>query len=359
MAFDPHREDYQRLALRFARSLEGSTPMAAARAFASFGRRFAQDRDSLPQTDADRAFHLVAEATTLIDYQLPFATDEEAETIISHAHRLLEEAQSLDPLCHDAVRMDTAARCPSFESYYQYLHEQEPEVRARCEEAVAEALKDDSAERGAVAADLARRPHLRWLAMMASKALICGRNHETLSLCEQLFTLDPTDAADARFSAALAYAKLEDEQGLDRLEERCQRLPHIGGQPDAWMLLARIALATKRRDFPRARQLLSRIAELYPHATIALARQRELPDGVYSRLALPPYSEDELIIAISEATVLLQEGRDSLGRGSLGSWVLQECLQLASKDDLIELADVIEAMGAKRRGSSEQQGGTS
>jgi hypothetical protein len=46
----------------------------------------------------------------------------------------------------------------------------------------------------------------------------------------------------------------------------------------------------------------------------------ELPDGVFSRLAVPPFSEDELILAVSEATVLFQEGRDQEGRGSFGSW---------------------------------------
>ena len=83
MAFDPKREDYQRLALRFAHELDAGDPMIAARSFASFGRRFAQDRDSLPQSDSDRAFHLVTLATDLIDYQLPFASDEQATSIVS------------------------------------------------------------------------------------------------------------------------------------------------------------------------------------------------------------------------------------------------------------------------------------
>ena len=72
MAHDPRREDYQRLALRFVRTIDPQDP-AAAREFTDFGRRFAQERDSLPQTDADRAFHLVCRATELIDYKLPFA----------------------------------------------------------------------------------------------------------------------------------------------------------------------------------------------------------------------------------------------------------------------------------------------
>ena len=74
MAHDAKREDYQRLSLRYALELDKSGATDAARAFAAFGRRFAQNRDSLPQSDADRAFHLVALATEIIDYRLPHTT---------------------------------------------------------------------------------------------------------------------------------------------------------------------------------------------------------------------------------------------------------------------------------------------
>ncbi len=79
MSFDPRREDYQRLGLRFARELDGSDPATAVHAFSSFGRRFASMRDTLPQSDADRAFHLVADAAVMVDYQLPFAPDEQVD----------------------------------------------------------------------------------------------------------------------------------------------------------------------------------------------------------------------------------------------------------------------------------------
>ena len=62
MSFDPRREDYQRLGLRFARELDGRDSASAVHAFSTFGRRFASMRDTLPQSDADRAFHLVADA---------------------------------------------------------------------------------------------------------------------------------------------------------------------------------------------------------------------------------------------------------------------------------------------------------
>ena len=73
MAHDARKEDYQRLGLRFIRQLDREDSGIAMKAFAGFGQRFSTDRDSLPQTDSDRAFHLVSKAADLIDYQLPFA----------------------------------------------------------------------------------------------------------------------------------------------------------------------------------------------------------------------------------------------------------------------------------------------
>jgi hypothetical protein len=323
MAYDPHREDYQRLGLRFARSLDGRDPASATRAFATFGRRFSLERDTLPQTDADRAFHLVAEAATLIDYELPFADDDNAEKLIERGHQLLDEALGLDERCHDALRMKSAADCPSFESYYDFLSSRAEEVRALCEEARARAMADDSDERAALEADIAMRPYYRWLATQASKAVICGRNREAIRLSEKLLDLDPLDNADVRFTCAIAYAKLEDEEGLDRFAARTRPLVRAHTE-DAWMQLSRIALAHKQHRMPKAQHLLRRLVETYPHAAAALTSQKELPDGVFARLAVAPFSEDELILAISEGTVLLQEGRDDAGRGVLGTWVARQ-----------------------------------
>lgn len=330
MAFDARDEDYQRLMLTFSRSLDEQRPLEAAHSLASFGRRFTRERDAMPQTDEDRAFHLVAEAAAMIDYELPFVTDDEsAEALISRAHHMLDEAVALDHDCHDAVRMLAASESPTFESYYRYLADRAPEVRASCE-AARDAFRDDSPERLELGRELAMRPYLRWMATMASKALICGRNHETIRICEELLVLDPHDNADARFTCALAYAKLEDDAGLEDFAARTRPLLRAGSE-DAWLILARIALAHRRHDLDQAHTLLTRLQEIYVQSQRALVVQHELPDGVFARLDAPPFSEDELILALSEGTVLLQEGRDDAGRGVLGTWIA-EAMGLPEED---------------------------
>ncbi len=328
MAHDPKREDYQRLSLRFARELDGSDPAGATRAFASFGRRFARDRDSLPQSDADRAFSLVVRATQTIDYQLPFATDEQAPKLVQRGKDLLDEALSLDPLCHDAVRMRASCEAATVEERYRFLEERVDAVRASCEVSRDVALEGLDGERASLAADIAMRPYWRWLASMAEEALICGRNHDAIDIAERLLEDDPRDMSDVRFTLAYALAKLEDEDGLERLARRYPQICALRPDDDAWIMLARIALAHRRCDLAEARRLLARLVDSYPGAVATLVRQTELPDGEFARLRVPPYGEDELILAVSEGIVLLQEGNDREGRGTLGSWVAREAARL-------------------------------
>ena len=312
------------MGLRFARTLDQTDPYGTARAFSAFGRRFSQNRDSLPQSDGDRAFHLVAEATNLIDYQLPFVPDEQCVPLIENASHMLREAIDLDPACHDAHRMLAASTTSGFEGYYRFLADGAASVLADCERERERARhgKGTSSELR-LGVELAMRPYVRWAAMRAAKALICGRYRESARLAEELLELDPSDSADVRFTLALAYAKLEDEASLDALEKRGGRHARRRGA-DAWMMLARIALARKRGDDATAREALLKILSSYPHAALTLYRQDELPDGVFARLAVAPRSEDELILAISEGTVLLQEGIDSDERGPLGTWVANQ-----------------------------------
>lgn len=324
MAFDPQREDYQRLGLRFAQTLDGTDATSATRSFASFGRRFAHDRDSLPQSDADRAFHLVAMATKLIDYQLPFADDETAKEIIASGHRLLDEALVLDPHCYDAIRMKIAAQAPTLEEFLGFLRNQADEVRAHCERQQQAQASGIDSERSRLRADLAMRPYLRWLSTQAEQALICGRNREALALALECLRIDPHDVADARFSAALAYAKLEDEAGFDNFVGQLQQHGSMRPANDAWAQLARLAMRFKALDTEGAQGWVSELIRTYPHAAEALIRQTELPVGIFARISTVPYSEDELIVAISEATILLQEGVDPMDRGTLGTWLATE-----------------------------------
>ncbi|MBF0599092.1 response regulator receiver protein [Coriobacteriaceae bacterium] len=320
MAFDPAQEEYRRLSLRFARTQEIGDAYTATRAAAAFRRRFAWNHDSLPQTDQDRAFHLVARASELVDRELPFAEDGDVAGLVAEARSLLEEAVSLDPECHDARRMLAAQECPSFEEHYRFLVDNVDEVRGRTL-----ARRNEALASGRTGADIEARlvsyPLYRWLASLAARALVCGRYRKSLEFCREVLEMDPKDHADARFTAYLALAKLEDADGLEALADHAARnVPHRPA-PDAWLLIASMALAARRGDRQGAHRHLQALLDGYPHAGMVLSSQSELPDGVFARLAVEPYSNDELVLAVSESSVVFQEGVDLKGMGALGSFV--------------------------------------
>ena len=320
MAHNANTEDYQRLALRYV-TADGSDPAAALASYSRFWRDFSNDRDALPQTDADRAFHLVALATNTLDYRLPFATDSQVDDLLNRGRNLLDEALSLDPNNFDARRMRFAMDSPSFDERLAFLAENKDEVKRVCTEAAAETHGEENEERAELAAHLAMAPYLRWLAALADHDLVCGHNRSCLNHCRELLELDPTDLSDVRFTLSLCYAKMEDEDGLAHIADLIG--PGMGPVvlDDAWSLISRMALAYKANRLHDAQRCLDEIVAIYPHAEETLMRQAELPDGLFARIHVAPYGEDELILALSEATVLTQEGADEFPQGPFGLWI--------------------------------------
>lgn len=350
MAYNAHQEDYQRLRLRFADSLGDRTGAEALRAFATFGRRFAQERDALPQDDTDRAFHLVALATDVLDYQLPFAPEDQVTTLLDRGSDLLDEAISLDPSCFDAQRMLYVLGERDLDARHAYLAEREPEVRRLCDEAAERAARAQAGpadgERAQLAARLARQPYLRWLYAMADTSVIVGRNREAVAEGLRLLDLDASDPADVRLTLAIAYAKLEDAEGLEReVVRRLDASPTPFHLDDAWMCLARYTLAHKRGDDEAARDELRHLVSVYPHAVELLVRQTEVADGIYARFACTPYGEDELVVALSEATVILQEGAEQDGRGVVGTALVDDLRALFPEESAKALATLAHERG--------------
>jgi tetratricopeptide (TPR) repeat protein len=329
MAFDARYEDYQRMALRYSSTLDQSDPAAAARSFAGFGRRFAQDRDSLPQTDSDRAFHLMSLAAYDIDYLLPFASEAKAKELMDRAGEHLDKAVELDNGCYDALRMRAARSIGNFESFYQFLDMGVEEVRRGCEEQRDAVSKELGPDRISMARALAMAPYLRWMAMLANEALICGRNRHAIEIGSALLQTDPSDTADVRFTMALAFAKLEDEAGFEQFEAKIKKSHPLAHLDDAWTQIARITFSYKKNDKDKARDQLAHLIETYGGYAEAFIRQSELPDGVFSRFLAPSYSADELIVATSEATVLFAEGFDyAHGGGSFSEWLKRTASEL-------------------------------
>ena len=89
----------------------------------------------------------------------------------------------------------------------------------------------------------------------------------------------------------------------------------------------------------------------YPHTSQALFYQAEFPDGLYARVNVMPGSQDELILAISEATPLLQEGLGAPENAGFAVWLANhELVQSALDEDVAQLSAMVNA--ARKRGNN-------
>lgn len=341
MAFDPVQEDCHRLVLGAMRRGHASLTDAA------FVERcmglFQNDIDKLIACDKDRSFHLIAKAAELIDYRIPFLADEaEAEREAERAENMVRESCSLDPDNWDAKRVLAALTAASNDEYVQYLLDH------------LEAIKNDTARRMAAAddvydqeeaGDLMRRPYLRWLAALSSRLLISGRYRMALDYAKQGLAFSPVDQAGMRFTALLAMAKLEctqeDIEGFRKDNALAFQDPAPVRRPlrkpaaavDAWTLIAQMSVAYRTFDYESAERMLRTILRTYPRAAECLYCQTEFPDGVYSRVNIAPGSQDELILALSEATPLLQEGLGAPDNAGFATWIATHKLVQAELDE--------------------------
>lgn len=324
MAHSPMWEDYQRMGYRFIASLPNMSVADATRSLEDFSQRFANDRDSLPQTDEERAFHLVAVVADMVDQELPISDNERAHEIAIDAPRMLDEALSLDSDCLDAIRMRQTLAQDSYESTLTFLTARAPEVKKQCEEAHRKASEHPTLDFRLLGCDLAMRPYLRWLGQAATYALVLGHNRQTLELVGEALRTDPRDSVGALFTGALAYAKLEDEDGLETFVKASRLNGALRADDNPWTVMARMAVAYKQCDLARASSMIDVLARDYPHALDALYRRIDLAEGVFSRLAVEPYSEDEVTVCIAESLIFLQEGIDGFVTGTMGNWVVEE-----------------------------------
>lgn len=342
MAFDPIQEDCLRLVLR-AMQRDRIYPMENQAYIEDAMERFTADPGQFIRTDEDRSFHLTARATEIVDYRAPFmSSDEAADSALDQAEDLLAEALELDPANHDADRMLAALRSRTDDEYVRFLRDGLDRVLDSCLELAGTARDPYDRE---FAADLGLRPALRWLGSLASRALIAGRYTVALDAVERCLELAPSDPGDCRLTGMLALAKLE--RGQDALEAFYDKhaqafLMHPGMDP--WTLLARIATAYKEFAFDEATRLLTYLIDRYPRAERALYYQAEFPDGVFARVHVEPGSEDELILAISEATVLLQEGLGAPDNAPLAVWLATHPLV---QRGMGKLGDAMRADGAR------------
>lgn len=121
MSFDPIQEDCLRLILQDMRR-KRVFPLENPAFIERDMDVYSQDPARLIKTDEDRSFHLTTRAAEMVDYRIPFVTDEaEIDRMSDEAEGMLREAAELDPSNWDARRMLSALVAQSNDEYVSYL----------------------------------------------------------------------------------------------------------------------------------------------------------------------------------------------------------------------------------------------
>lgn len=368
MAYDPIQEDCLRLILGTMQR-EHIYPLENAPFIESCLQSYNHDPASLIKTDRDRSFHLVTLATETIDYRLPFAQDDEAaDRVAAEAEAQLREACELDPGNWDARRMLAAVEAESNDLYVGYLLDHRAEVEADYTKMTSAAHNVYERE---FANGFGRRPLIRWLAALSARALVAGQYRLALNAAEDCLAFAPDDPADVRLTAMLAMAKLEyRREDLRRFRQKhaasyrsplpLRRRHHLAEKTqDAWELLSELTIAYHELDFAGATRALRTILQTYPQGAEALYFQAEFPDGVFGRVNVEPGSEDELVLAVSEATPLFQEGLGAPDNAGLAVWIathelVQEAMQRSAQQ---QIAHGAAGMGGARWNPGNANGG--
>ena len=162
-----------------------------------------------------------------------------------------------------------------------------------------------------------------------------------------VFEMGQIDPAGVRHTAMLAMAKLEyPAEELKRFRS-AHSVPYLANTPlrrrpkdaerdlDPWTLIALMSAAWRELDYEGAEHYLRILVRSCPHAAEALYFQTEFPDGVYARVNVGVGSTDELVLALSEATPVLQEGLGAPDNASFAAWVATNDIVRSQIDERI------------------------
>ena len=148
------------------------------------------------------------------------------------------------------------------------------------------------------------RPSLRARAAASRAMLETARYSQAIRTCETLIRSDQADHVGARYTLALAYARLELEEQLEALEASYHH------RSNAWFALARIILLYKLDRMSAARRALQGFMRAYEAGSFLLIKP------IYVELYLPIRpsfdrgSFEEVAMACSEAEPILMDTPD-------------------------------------------------
>lgn len=173
-------------------------------------------------------------------------------------------------------------------------------------------------------ADVFMRPRLRLQTVLAQTAINTTRFCMAKDYCLDLLTRAPLDAMGARYTCALAMARLEDEEGLEWLDTR------EGRHGNAWFHIGRAILMYKLGRIPAARRALRGFNQLCKGGAYLLLQPTYVDVYLPDRPAFEPGSFEESMLCLHEADPILADIPD------FAAWARDQPGFLASAQDFCQ-----------------------
>ena len=176
--------------------------------------------------------------------------------------------------------------------------------------------------------DVFARPRLRLLSAIARARLETARYKAAIATCEKLVELDSLDHLGARYTWAVALARLEDERGLDALDAK------FGRTGNAWIHLARTLLMFKLDRMPAARRALRGYASLCEGGAYALLRPTFIDGYLPDRPVFTAGSFEEAALAVHECDAVVMDTPDFIAWATAQDGFAAQAEKFARDHDL-------------------------
>ncbi|MBQ6395007.1 MAG: hypothetical protein IJH87_01480 [Atopobiaceae bacterium] len=151
------------------------------------------------------------------------------------------------------------------------------------------------------------RPRLRLRSAIARTLFDTARYRVCADVLEEMLDLAPSDALGARFTLALAYARLEDEEAFEALWDR------YGRRGNAWFHLAHALLLYKLDRLSAASRALRGFSDLCKGGAFCLLHPAYVDIYIPDRPPAEPYSFEEVLMAVHEADPVIVDTPDFCG----------------------------------------------
>ena len=308
--------------LRLAQRRSAQLGTLSSEAFDELMLAVKKDPDTFATTDADRAF-LALGAALANNEQARMGEEFLDDTSYECARtrrlaRLAEKCRAaleIDPACLDAKTIEAMVTHRDSGEALEALLALEEEL--------------GSPEPTSFSWDNALcRPHLRLKGAIVRALLETTRFRAAIAACEELVALEPSDPLGARYTWALACARLEDEAAFNELDAR------FGRAGNAWSHIARTLLMFKLNRWSAACRALRGYASLCEGGAYALMRPIYIEGYLPDRPAFTPGTFEEAALAVHEADPVVADTPDFIAWVSTQEDFMADAKRFAAKNDL-------------------------